>query len=224
MKDRRLGRLEVLGAWLGVWTPPRGAAVPPVPWRALAVLGAVLAAVLVVGAVLLVPSIVGDRERADERAREAAQGRHAQALAEADREQRPRTGSGRADPGAGAAAARRTRARESLLAEAHEAVQADAAIRGAGRVSGLDCEPFPRGSAPRPPVGDLSVRRAVYQCVAVTSRFSQGTEQEGVIGIPFRLVADFARGRFAFCRVVPLSDKDRLTHPLPEACRKDGGA
>jgi len=220
MEDRRrLGRLEVLGAWLGVWTPPRGAAVPPVPWRALAALGVVVAIALLVAAALLVPSIVGNRERADERAREAAQRRHAQALAEADREQRPRTGRGRADPGTGAPAARRTSAREALLAKAHDALQADAAIRGAGRVSGLDCEPFPRGSAPRPPVGDLSVERALYQCVAVTSRFSQGTGQEGVIGVPFRLVADFARGRFAFCRVVPLSDRDRLAHPLPEACR-----
>jgi hypothetical protein len=40
-----------------------------------------------------------------------------------------------------------------------------------------------------------------------------------VIGIPFRLVADFDRGRYAFCRVVPLSDRDRLAHPLPDACR-----
>jgi hypothetical protein len=219
MEERRLGRLEVLGAWLRVWTPPRGAAVPPVPWRALAVLGALLAVALLAGAVLLVPSIVGDRERADERAREAAQRRHAQALADADREQRPRTGRGRAAPGAAAPAARRTRAREALLAEAREALQADAAIRGAGRVRGLDCEPFPRGSAPRPPVGDLAVRQAQYQCVAVTSRFGEGTEQEGVIGIPFRLVADFDRGRYAFCRVVPLSDRDRLAHPLPDACR-----
>ena len=36
MEERRLGRLEVLGAWLGVWTPPRGAVVPPVPWRPIA--------------------------------------------------------------------------------------------------------------------------------------------------------------------------------------------
>jgi hypothetical protein len=112
------------------------------------------------------------------------------------------------------------RAREALLAEAHDALQADAAIRGAGEVKGLDCEPFPRGSAPRPPVEDLAVERAVYQCVAVTSRFGQGSEQEGVIGIPFRLVTDFPRGRFAFCRVVPLSDRDRLSHPLPDACRR----
>ena len=192
MVERRLGRLEVLGAWLGVWTPPRGAVVPPVPWRPIAVGATLLALALLAGAALLVPGILDERERADERAREAAGRRHAQALETADREQRPRTGSGAADPGDGAPEARRLRAREALLAKAHDALQADAAIRGAGRVQGLDCEPFPRGSAPRPPVGDLAVRRAVYQCVAVTSRFGEGGEQEGVIGIPFRLVTDFA--------------------------------
>ena len=224
MEGRRLGRLEVLGAWLGVWTPPRGAVVPPVPWRPIAIGGGVLALALLAAAVLLVAGIVANRDRADERARDAAQRRHAQALQDADREMRPRTGTGTADPGEGAPRTRRARARETLLAEAHDALQADAAVRGAGKVEGLDCEPFPRGSAPRPPVGDLAVERAVYQCVAVTSRFGEGTEEEGVIGIPFRLVADFAGGRFAFCRVVPLSDKDRLAHPLPDACRKGGGA
>ena len=218
MEDRRLGRLEVLGAWLGVWTPPRGAAVPPVPWRAISVAGAVLAIALLVGAALLVPSIVGDRERADERAREAAMLRHAQALEAADREQRPRIGRGAADPGAEASRTRRLRARTALLAIAQSGLREDAAARGDGRIQGLDCEPFPRGSAPRPPVEMLSVKRAVYQCVAVTSRFGEGG-QRGVIGIPFRLVADFAAGRYAFCRVVPLADRDRLAHPLPDACR-----
>jgi hypothetical protein len=219
MEDRRLGRLEILGAWLGLWTPPRGADVPPVPWRAVAA-GAVLLAVAAGAAVaLLVPSVRDDRERAAERERTAAAERHARALATADREQRPRTGRGPADPGAGAARARRLRARGALVASAHEALEADAGTRRAGRIRGLDCEPFPRGSAPRAPAGDLSRRAAVYQCVAVTSRFGEGSEQEGVIGIPFRLVTRFASGRYAFCRVVPLSDRDRLTHPLPAACR-----
>jgi len=218
MKDRRLGRLEVLGAWLGVWTPPRGATVPPVPWRKLAIAGVLLAAALVLAGVLLVPSVVDRRERADERAREEAQRRHAAMLAAAEREQRPRSGRGTADPGAGAPAARRVRARAALLSEAREGLLADAAARRAGRVRGLDCEPFPRGSSPRPPVRELRRRAAAYQCVAVTSRFGEGSA-EGVIGIPFRLVAHFARGRYAFCRVVPLSDRDRLTHPLPDACR-----
>jgi len=218
MEERRLGRLEVLGAWLGVWTPPRGAVVPPVPWRPIAAAAALLAVALLAGAALLVPRILDDRERAAERAREAAQRQHAQALAAADREQRPRAGRGAADPGAGAVDTRRLEARTALLGAAREALRDDAAARGDGRIKGTDCEPFPRGSAPRPPVEDLAVERARYQCVAVTSRFGEG-DQRGVIGIPFRLVTDFAAGRYAFCRVVPLSDRDRLTHPLPRACR-----
>ena len=61
MENRRLGRLEVLGAWLGVWTPPRGAVVPPVPWRPIAIGAALLAIGLLVAAALLVPGIVDDR-------------------------------------------------------------------------------------------------------------------------------------------------------------------
>ena len=220
MEDRRLGRLEILGAWLGVWTPPREAAVPPVPWRWIAGGAAALAIALLAAAALLVPGFLDDRDRAGDRAREAAQRRHEQALIAADREQSPRTGSGAADPGEGAPAARRTRARAALLADARRALRRDAVGRGDGRVRGLDCEPFPRGSAPRPPVGDLAKAEAVYQCVAVTSSFDAGKGERGVIGIPFRLVARFAEGRYAFCRVVPLSDRDRLTHPLPAACRR----
>src|SRR3954469_15049129 len=107
MDERRLGRLEVLGAWLGVWTPPRGAEVPPVPWRAVAVAGTILALGLLAAAVLLVPGIVGNRERADERARKGAQQRPAEPLAAAEREQRPRTGTGPADSGPGAPATHR---------------------------------------------------------------------------------------------------------------------
>jgi hypothetical protein len=33
----RLGRFETLGAWLRVWTPPRGAVVPPVPKGKIAI-------------------------------------------------------------------------------------------------------------------------------------------------------------------------------------------
>ncbi len=147
---------------------------PPVPWRWIAGGAAALAIALLAAAALLVPGILDDRDRAGDRAREAAQRRHEQALRTADREQRPRTGSGAADPGEGAPAASRTRARAALLAGAHRALRRDAAGRGDGRVRGLDCEPFPRGSAPRPPVGDLAKAEAVYQCIAVTSTLRRG--------------------------------------------------
>src|SRR2546421_2695987 len=53
----RLSRFETLGAWLHVWTPPRDAVVPPVPWRRIAVGAAIAAAILGGLAAWLVPRI-----------------------------------------------------------------------------------------------------------------------------------------------------------------------
>jgi hypothetical protein len=39
------------------------------------------------------------------------------------------------------------------------------------------------------------------------------------MGFPFRVIARFAAGTFAWCRVVPLDGEDRLTHGLPRPCR-----
>ena len=55
---------------------------------------------------------------------------------------------------------------------------------------------------------------AAYDCLAVQSRFDTGA-----IGTPFRLVVHFDTGRFAWCEIIPLGDRDRLSHPLPDACR-----
>src|SRR5687768_239009 len=105
----RLGRLEILGAWLGLWTPPRDAVVPPVPWRKIAVGAAVLVVALGAAAALLLPGLAEDRQAAREREQRAEAERYATTLATADREQRPRRGSGQPDPRG--AAARRTTAR-----------------------------------------------------------------------------------------------------------------
>ena len=48
---------EVLGAWLHLWTPPRGAAVPPVPWRRIGIGAAIAALLLGALAAWLVPRI-----------------------------------------------------------------------------------------------------------------------------------------------------------------------
>lgn len=205
--------METLGAWLGVWTPPREAEVPPVPWRRIAIGGAALLVVAGVAAALLVPRISDTKQDARERDRRAAAERRADLLATVDREQAPRTGRGPRDRG-------RVRERAALLGAAEAAIATDARTRTDRRIRGVDCEAFPRTSPPVVPVEQLSQRAAAYQCVAVTARFEQGDERrEGIIGIPFRLVVRFAEGRYAWCRVVPLGDRDRLTHQLPEACR-----
>jgi hypothetical protein len=200
----RLSRWEVVGAWLRLWTPPREVVVPPVPWRWVAVGGAVLLAAVVAGTVVLL-NAESDRDAAARRAARAAAQRHAAFLESVDRRQAPQRGRGPADPGTGAA---RLPARRQLL----RAAEADIAA-AAGRRS-VDCAPFPRTLDTTPPVADLARPAATYDCIAVTSRFAAGA-----IGKPFRLVVRFDRGRYAFCRIVPLGDRDRLSHPLPDACR-----
>lgn len=205
--------METLGAWLGVWTPPREAEVPPVPWRKIVIGGAVLVVVLGVAAALIVPRVTDTKEQARERERRAASERRAEFLAMVDREQAPRTGRGPLDRG-------RVRERAALLAAAETAIADDARRRTDREIRGTECEPFPRSLRRADPVEQLSRRAAAYDCVAVTARFRQGDERrEGLIGIPFRLVVRFADGRYAWCRIVPLGDRDRLTHPLPDACR-----
>jgi len=53
----------------------------------------------------------------------------------------------------------------------------------------------------------------------VTAAFGSGATGRGLIGIPFRLVVRCSEGTFAYCRIVPLGDRDRLAHPLPSARR-----
>jgi hypothetical protein len=183
--------METLGAWLGLWTPPRGETVPPVPWRTIGVAAIVLVAAAGAAAALVLPDVASDRRDARERAERAEARRHAAFLAQVDREQRPRTGRG-------------------TLAAARAAVERDARERTSKPVSGVECEPFPRS------VGAPRRRTGAFDCLAVTSRLPGG----GVIGMNFRVVVE--RGQYAFCRIIPLGDRDRLTHPLPAACRVSG--
>jgi hypothetical protein len=72
-RPARLTRWEILGAWLHVWTPPKGLEVPPVPWRKVALYGAGLAAAVVVAVLLIIPPLnEGKRTGAAERARAEA--------------------------------------------------------------------------------------------------------------------------------------------------------
>jgi hypothetical protein len=201
----RLGPLAILGAWLGLWTPPRDAVVPPVPWRRIAALAAVLGVALTVTAVIVVDRVNENRDAARQRAARAEAERHAAFLASVDRRQRPRHG--RLRPGD----------RPALLNAARAAIERDARTRTAKRVLGVQCGPFPRTLDGVDPIDDPTRTTGTYDCVAVTARLAGG---QGVIGMPFRLLVNFDSGRFAWCRIVPLGDQDRLQHALPGACRR----
>jgi hypothetical protein len=218
----RLGLFERWGAWLGLWTPPRGVAVPPPPWRAVGIGGAVLLVLLGVAALIAAPRVAGERDADRARTERAAAERRAAFLAFVEREQAPRRDGAEPDPGAPTAAARRVAVRSSLVAEAATAVARDARSRTDKAVErAAACERSPRSPDHVEPARDLSMRAAAYNCTAVTSRFGSGGSAgaRGIIGLPYRLVVDFRRGSFTWCRIVPLGDRDRLSIPLPDDCR-----
>jgi hypothetical protein len=205
-RPNQLSRWEILGAWLRLWTPPREAVVPPVPWRKVAIGGGLVLAAAVVALVVLL-NTESERTAAEQRAARAAAARHAAFLDSVERRQAPTRGAGPAEPES-------VPARRALLAAARASIATVAADRTPRTVRGVDCEPFPRRLDATPPTDDLARTAAAYDCLGVTARFSTGA-----IGVPFRLVVRFGRGRYAFCEIVPLGDRDRLSHPLPGACR-----
>jgi hypothetical protein len=197
---KQLTRWEILGAWLRLWTPPREVVVPPVPWRKVAVGGVLVLAAAVVAVIVLL-NTESNRDAAERQSARAAVARHAAFLERVDRRQAPHRGRG-------PAGADRVSTRRDLLGAAQADISATAHRRD------VDCEPFPRSLDPTPPVEDLARAAAAFDCIAVQSRFDTGA-----IGKPFRLVVHFDNGRYAFCEIVPLGDRDRLSHPLPAACR-----
>ena len=175
----RLGRLEVLGAWLGLWTPPRDAVVPPVPWKAIVIGAVVLVVVVGAAAALFLPGVADDRQAAP-RARAARRRRAARRDAGVGRP--------RAAPAARARASRPRRRRRrtrggprrarALLASAESRIGVDAHARTGRRIRGVDCEPFPRTARRRRSGRGSRARAAAYNCVAVTARFESGASDD----------------------------------------------
>ncbi len=201
--EPKLSRWEVLGAWLRLWTPPRGAVVPPVPWRA------VLAglAVLVVASVL-VGREVGEGRRAGEARAAREAGARAEAMRAAQRrEQRAvavRTGAG------GVPALER-----AITAEAQRRHRAGEVER---RALVTRCRPTPGA--------DLPPGRAAFDCLAITGAVPNPGRATGAIGYPFRAVIDERAGRGSFCATNPIPGERVVPDPdavvrLPRACRAD---
>jgi hypothetical protein len=180
---------------------------------AAALAGALLLVAAVAAAVVLVPRIADTkRERADRERRDAA----AAALERRRRlteEQRPHRG--RAEP---------SESRSAVLSELRAAILADARARAAsGTLPGpaaksVRCRAL---TAAGPPA-----KRVPYDCVAVTSRLPSDADlPQGVIGHPFRAVADYSTGRYTWCKVSGrageggLSAKDPAVS-LPRACSR----
>ena len=200
----KLSRAEVLGAWLGVWTPPRGAVVPPVPWVKVAAGVGVLAVAAVLVALLVAPAIDGAKDRRSTADARAEDQRAAARRARQRAEQRPRTGE---IAGGGAVAER----------QVERAIGADARRRFDPDARAATCEV----AGP-----DDAASRVAYDCVAAVRDIVGAGAQEGArgqLGIPYRAIIDVDRGTYAFCKVNPVPGERVVPDPrevvdLPRAC------
>lgn len=195
----RLGRFETLGAWLHLWTPPRDAVVPPIPWRRLGIGAAIAAVLLGALAAWLVPRIEGAKRReaaSEKRQLAALTARERAVLA---RDQRLHTGHAAARPADPAAAQR------VVLADLERAITADARARIAagtlaGRVLSTTCQPFTRSNTPVAP--SPTATAAPYECTAVSRDIPPSQHAPaGILGYPFWARVDFRRGTFLWCKV-----------------------
>jgi hypothetical protein len=188
----RASRWEILGAWLRVWTPPRDVEVPPIPWRAVALLGVGLAVAAAAVVLLVVPALDRSKERgaATEQRRQAAALRAEIARLRFDQ----RAHSARAPAVARLyRAGRRADAQAALERHAAASVLRDARARVASGefdvpVRSVRCRPRGRLAPPR-------VRLA---CFAVTTRTRAAS-----VGQPFIVGASLRDGRYAWCHLNP---------------------
>ena len=175
--------------------------------------GTVLVVGLGVAAIVLVPQIADTkRERADRERREAAAAA-AERRTRLIEEQRPHRGTGPAGATRGA-----------VLDRLEAAILADARTRAAsGELSG----PAAKTVRCRPLTGtDAGASRVPYDCIAITSELpSDQSLPQGVIGHPFRAVADYSTGRFTWCKVSGRAGEGGFTRHdlavrLPRECSR----
>jgi hypothetical protein len=221
--QRRASVLEILGAWLHIWTAPRDVEVPPIPWRKVAVLTGVGALVVGIALAVMIPRInEGKAERARADAAKEAQVRAA------NRErviklQQPRTGRFVAlKPEKNASPAEVASARARFLSSVQTAITADAQKRAAAgeisRVQGPTTCTRAAGTRASGPVG-------VFDCYTVVRKVPKvKTNVAGSIGYPFRAVLDYKAFTYAFCRTEQFPGEQLIPDPrtvvqLPSACR-----
>ena len=221
--ERRANVLEIVGAWLHVWVPPRDAYVPPVPWKKLGIGLAAILAVTAVALAILVPRI--DDHKQQTAAANAAYKRHAVAVnrARITKAQTPRHGDmASLRPAAGASAAEVAAARQQLLGRVEDDIYADAQARAkTGEIKPVTTRPNCEHTAGTPTTGDIRV----YDCFMVTSRIPQGERNpSGALGYPFRAVVDFRTFTYNFCKTEQVPGEMLVLAPkdvtlLPPVCR-----
>jgi hypothetical protein len=192
-----IGRLETVGAWLHVWTPPRDVEVPPVPKRKLAIGALVAAVVLGVVAAVAVPAIDTGKENgaAQRRAQAAALER-----AEARRlriDQAPHRGAAHGLPAGLSGAARR----RALEADLRAAITADARARvRAGKLEGPQITSTTCSRSEVAGEEHLAAVLGRYRCLAIEKTVRTVPGNAFQTGYPFVATIHYRPGTYVWCK------------------------
>src|SRR3954470_8133015 len=222
-EPRRANVLEIVGAWLHVWVPPRDAYVPPVPWKKLGIAFAAVLAVIGIALAIMVPRI--DRHKAQTAAANAEYKRKAVAVnrARITKAQTPRHGEAKdLLPPAGALAADRAEAKQALLARMESDMYADAHKRAAaGEMRPVKSRPDCERTPGTPTAGSVGV----FDCFMITSLIPRGkSNPAGAMGYPFRAVVDYETFTYNWCKMEQVPGEMMVLAPkevtlLPPECQ-----
>lgn len=188
---------------------------------------AVLAGLAVLGAIVAAVTVPGQRRdaaagravaRAQQRTLEAAE------RARLTADVRPRFATG--------PVAKTVAARAGLIAAGEAAITAEARKRMkagtiSGPVAGTHCHVFPTTPTRRALERDPAQTAGRYSCVAYEREIPlyhvEGRADTGYIGVPFWLVAHYATGRLAFCKITPRPSEggqSLVDVEVPVACKR----
>jgi hypothetical protein len=221
--QRRANVLEIVGAWLKLWVPPRDAYVPPIPWKKIAIGTGIGVVLLGIALAIMIPRI--DRNKT-EFARGIAATKEANAArhrAYVKRAQAPHAGQAASlRPPAGASPAELDAARASLL----DRVEGDIFTYVKGHAGENNLRPLLEPPKCRHTRGTpTSGSVGVYDCFGPTTRIPQ-TERTagGMLGYPFRAVLDYDRFSYNWCKIEQVPGEKLILDPrnvtlLPAACR-----
>lgn len=215
---------EIVGAWLGIWTPPRDSYIPPVPVFRIA-----LGAAVVVAATLTAVHFMREESRRDAaRVRRETAATIARLRARIAKEQLPRHAR---FPGTAIARAERTQLairRRRIVHALEGAITTDALRRYRrgvfeARVIHTTCIPFVRPTRAHPPDPPLRASTGKYECLAATGVIPPGSRTiGGETGYPVWARVDFRRGRATWCKINPRPGErgigEDLFVPLVRAC------
>ena len=218
---QKAGPFETLGAWLGVWTPPRDVEVPELPRRKAAIVGVLALVAIAVALIIAIPAINSSKER--ESAREKAS-QDAFIAARRKRLQIDQT----AHTSAGRPATDRA-GRVALIGDLEAAILSDARARVkagnlTGAIKGSSCKASPTSAIGGLPEDTPSKATGVYVCFAKTDDVPRpGYKTPGAVGYPFQGAIHFKTGHFAWCKTNPppgerVVPDPRLAVFLPKAC------